>query len=45
MVRPSFTMGGLGSGIAFDEAALYQIAGAGLRHSPTSEVLLEESII
>ena len=45
VVRPSFTMGGLGSGIAFDEAALYQIAGAGLRHSPTSEVLLEESII
>jgi carbamoyl-phosphate synthase large subunit len=45
VVRPSFTMGGLGSGIAFDEAALNQIAGAGLRHSPTSEVLLEESII
>ena len=45
VVRPSFTMGGLGSGIAFDEAALHQIAGAGLRHSPTSEVLLEESII
>ena len=45
VVRPSFTMGGLGSGIAFDEAELVQIAGAGLRHSPTSEVLLEESII
>jgi carbamoyl-phosphate synthase large subunit len=45
VVRPSFTMGGLGSGIAFDEASLHQIAGAGLRHSPTSEVLLEESII
>ena len=45
VVRPSFTMGGLGSGIAFDEPALHQIAGAGLRHSPTSEVLLEESII
>ena len=43
--RPSFTMGGLGSGIAFDEESLRQIAGAGLRHSPTSEVLLEESII
>jgi carbamoyl-phosphate synthase large subunit len=38
-------MGGLGSGIAFDEVSLHQIAGAGLRHSPTSEVLLEESII
>lgn len=45
VVRPSFTMGGLGSGIAFDEAELRQIAGAGLRHSPTSEVLLEESIL
>jgi len=45
VVRPSFTMGGLGSGIAFDELQLNQIAGAGLRHSPTSEILLEESII
>lgn len=45
VVRPSFTMGGLGSGIAFDESALRQIAGAGLTHSPTSEVLIEESII
>ena len=45
VIRPSFTMGGLGSGIAFDEESLRQIAGAGLRHSPTSEVLIEESII
>jgi len=45
VIRPSFTMGGLGSGIAFDEETLRQIAGAGLRHSPTSEVLIEESII
>ncbi len=45
VVRPSFTMGGLGSGIAFTEPELHQIAGAGLRHSPTTEVLLEESII
>ena len=45
VIRPSFTMGGLGSGIAFDETSLRQIAGAGLRHSPTSEVLIEESII
>ena len=45
VIRPSFTMGGLGSGIAFDREQLTQIAGAGLRHSPTSEVLLEESII
>jgi carbamoyl-phosphate synthase large subunit len=45
VVRPSFTMGGLGSGIAYDEADLDRIAGAGLHYSPTSEVLLEESII
>ncbi len=45
VVRPSFTMGGLGSGIAYDQSELELIAGAGLRHSPTTEVLLEESII
>ena len=45
VVRPSFTMGGLGSGIAFNQEELELIAGAGLRHSPTSEVLLEESIL
>ena len=45
VIRPSFTMGGLGSGIAYNEETLRQIAGAGLRHSPTSEVLIEESII
>jgi len=45
VVRPSFTMGGLGSGIAYHQAELELIAGAGLRHSPTTEVLLEESII
>ena len=45
VVRPSFTMGGLGSGIAHDKEELDLIAGAGLRHSPTTEVLLEESII
>jgi carbamoyl-phosphate synthase large subunit len=45
VVRPSFTMGGLGSGIAHSPEELTLIAGAGLRHSPTSEVLLEESII
>jgi carbamoyl-phosphate synthase large subunit len=45
VVRPSFTMGGLGSGIAKDAKELETIAGAGLRYSPTSEVLLEESIV
>ncbi|MDO4241584.1 MAG: carbamoyl-phosphate synthase large subunit [Microbacteriaceae bacterium] len=45
VVRPSFTMGGLGSGFAYDEADLVRIAGDGLHYSPTSEVLLEESIL
>ncbi len=45
VVRPSFTMGGAGSGIAFDETDLHRIAGGGLQASPTAEVLLEESII
>ena len=45
VVRPSFTMGGLGSGIAFDEEDLRRIGGAGLHDSPTTEVLLEESIL
>lgn len=45
VVRPSFTMGGLGSGFAYNEADLRRIAGAGLQASPTTEVLLEESIL
>ncbi|MBA2508373.1 MAG: carbamoyl-phosphate synthase large subunit [Nocardioidaceae bacterium] len=45
VVRPSFTMGGVGSGIAHDEPELRRIAGAGLAASPTTEVLLEESIL
>ena len=45
VVRPSFTMGGLGSGFAHDEESLRRIAGAGLQDSPTTEVLLEESIL
>jgi len=45
VVRPSFTMGGLGSGIAYTKNELSEIAGAGLRYSPTTEVLIEESIL
>ena len=45
VVRPSFTMGGLGSGLAYDEADLRRIVGQGLHYSPTTEVLLEESIL
>lgn len=45
VVRPSFTMGGLGSGFAYTEEELRRIAGAGLQYSPVTEVLLEESIL
>ncbi|WP_426246328.1 carbamoyl-phosphate synthase large subunit [Nocardioides sp. LHG3406-4] len=45
VVRPSFTMGGTGSGMAYNEADLRRIGGSGLAASPTTEVLLEESII
>ena len=45
VVRPSFTMGGLGSGFAYTEQELRRIVGDGIHQSPTSEVLLEESIL
>lgn len=45
VVRPSFTMGGTGSGMAYDEQDLRRIGGSGLAASPTTEVLLEESIL
>ncbi|WP_310725677.1 carbamoyl-phosphate synthase large subunit [Streptomyces sp. N2A] len=45
VVRPSFTMGGAGSGFAHNEDELRRIAGQGLTLSPTTEVLLEESIL
>ncbi|NVM94601.1 carbamoyl-phosphate synthase large subunit [Arthrobacter wenxiniae] len=45
VVRPSFTMGGLGSGLAYSPEDLERIVGQGLQYSPTTEVLLEESIL
>lgn len=45
VVRPSFTMGGLGSGFAHDRAELERMVADGLHQSPTTEVLLEESIL
>jgi carbamoyl-phosphate synthase large subunit len=44
VVRPSFTMGGLGSGFAYTEEDLVRYVTQGLHDSPTTEVLLEESI-
>ncbi len=45
VVRPSYTMGGVGSGFAHDRGELTRIAGAGLDASPVTEVLIEESIL
>jgi carbamoyl-phosphate synthase large subunit len=45
VIRPSFTMGGLGSGFAYDRDELIRMVTDGLHQSPTHEVLLEESIL
>lgn len=44
VVRPSFTMGGLGSGMAYSVDEVERMAGEGLAASPTANVLIEESI-
>src|SRR3954466_7233897 len=45
VVRPSFTMGGLGSGMAHTPEDLDRLAGSGLAASPVHEVLIEESVL
>jgi carbamoyl-phosphate synthase large subunit len=45
VIRPSFTMGGLGSGIATDEPMLRRMATHGLADSPVHSVLIEESVL
>ena len=45
VVRPSYTMGGAGSGIARHESELRRMATAGLEASPVHEVLIEESVL
>jgi carbamoyl-phosphate synthase large subunit len=45
VIRPSFTMGGTGGGIAYNREEFETIVTRGLHASPTSEVLLEESVI
>lgn len=45
VVRPSFTMGGLGSGLAYTYEDLDRIAGGGIAASPHANVLIEESIL
>jgi carbamoyl-phosphate synthase large subunit len=45
IIRPSFTMGGSGGGIAYNLEEFERIVSHGLEMSPTTEVLLEESVI
>jgi carbamoyl-phosphate synthase large subunit len=45
IIRPSFTMGGTGGGIAYNREEFVQIVTGGLDASPTTEVLIEESLL
>ncbi|MBB4955312.1 carbamoyl-phosphate synthase large subunit [Agrobacterium vitis] len=45
IIRPSFTMGGTGGGIAYNRSEFFEIINGGLDASPTTEVLIEESVL
>jgi len=45
IIRPSFTLGGTGGGIAYNRAQFYEIVEGGLEASPTTEVLIEQSVL
>jgi carbamoyl-phosphate synthase large subunit len=45
IIRPSFTLGGTGGGIAYNRAEFFDIVQSGLDASPTTEVLIEESVL
>ncbi|MBE7185839.1 MAG: carbamoyl-phosphate synthase large subunit [Methylobacterium mesophilicum] len=45
IIRPSFTLGGTGGGIAYNRAEFFDIVSGGLDASPTTEVLVEESVL
>src|SRR5450432_991700 len=45
IIRPSFTMGGTGGGIAYNKSEFIQIVEGGIDASPTNEVLIEESVL
>jgi len=45
VIRPSFTLGGTGGGIAYNREEYYDIVEQGLEASPTNEVLIEESVL
>src|SRR3974390_1493728 len=45
VIRPSFTLGGTGGGIAYNREEFFEIVEHGLEASPTNEVLIEESVL
>ncbi len=45
IIRPSYTLGGIGGGIAYNRAEFEQVVGFGLSTSPVGEVLVEESVL
>ena len=45
VIRPSFTLGGTGGGIAYNKEEFEEIVSGGLEASPTTEVLIEESVL
>ncbi|RCL02506.1 MAG: carbamoyl-phosphate synthase large subunit [Candidatus Tokpelaia sp. JSC188] len=45
VIRPSFTLGGTGGGIAYNRSQFYEIVERGLDASPTTEILIEESVL
>ncbi|MCY4066919.1 MAG: carbamoyl-phosphate synthase large subunit, partial [Rhodospirillaceae bacterium] len=45
IIRPSYTLGGTGGGIAYNRSEFRDIVGRGLRASPVSQVLIEESVL
>jgi carbamoyl-phosphate synthase large subunit len=45
IIRPSFTLGGTGGGIAYNRSEFFDIVNGGLDASPTTEVLIEESVL
>jgi carbamoyl-phosphate synthase large subunit len=45
IIRPSFTLGGTGGGIAYNKAEFLEIVERGLDASPTNEILIEESVL
>lgn len=45
LIRPSFTMGGAGGGVAYDEAQLRKVTANGIRQSPVGQVLVDKSLL